>query len=126
IDAVAMYNTKPDPQFGITFHPKGSGNSYVLTIAGKRFYFSGDSSCTPEMRALRNIDVAFLAMLPPFTMSPMEAADCAKAFAPKIAYPYHNYGEDMPAFETALAGAPTEVRIRDWYVGAPPPPRPPQ
>jgi len=121
IEAVAMYNTQPDPQLGITFHPKGSGNSYIVTIGGKRFYFSGDTSCTPEMRAIRNIDVAFLGMLPPFTMSVSEATECAKAFAPKIVYPYHDYGEEMNAFENAFEGSKTEVRVRDWYVGAPAP-----
>jgi L-ascorbate metabolism protein UlaG (beta-lactamase superfamily) len=126
VEAVAMYNTKPDPQLGITFHSKGSGNSYILTIGGKRFYFSGDTSCTPEMRAIRNIDVAFLGMLPPFTMSPEEATDCARAFAPRIVYPYHDYGEDVDAFESAFDGSRTEVRVRDWYVGAPAPLRPPQ
>jgi L-ascorbate metabolism protein UlaG (beta-lactamase superfamily) len=116
VEAVAMYNTRPDPQFNVVFHPKGRGNGYVVTLGGKRIYFAGDSACTPEMRALKNIDMAFLPMNLPATMSPAEAADCAKAFKPNVVYPYHYFGSDVKEFESALIAAGIEVRLRDWYM----------
>ena len=116
IEAVPMYNVRPDPQFGgAIFHTKGRGNGYVVTMGGKRIYVAGDTACTPEMRALSNIDVAFLPMNLPFTMPPSEAADCARAFKPKIVYPYHYFESDPKEFETALKGSGIEVRLRNWY-----------
>ena len=121
IEAVPMYNLKPDPEFKQIFHTKGRGNGYVVTLGGKRIYIAGDTACTPEMKALKNIDVAFLPMNLPFTMSPKEAAECAAAFKPKIVYPYHYFGEDVKAFAAALKGTGIEVRQADWYVGVRPP-----
>ena len=117
IEAVPMYNVRPDPESGALFHTKGRGNGYVVTVGGKRIYVAGDTSCTPEMRALKDIDVAFLPMNLPFTMPPSEAAECAKAFKPKIVYPYHYFDSDPKAFEAALEGTGIEVRLRDWYMG---------
>jgi len=114
-----MYNLQRGFQ-GELFHTKGRGNGYVVTLGGKRIYVAGDTECTPEMKALRNIDVAFLPMNLPYTMTPAEAADCAKAFKPKIVYPYHYRGQDPKAFAAALKGSGIEVRLRDWYPGAPP------
>jgi L-ascorbate metabolism protein UlaG (beta-lactamase superfamily) len=91
IEAVPMYNLRPEPGFTEVFHTKGRGNGYVLTIAGTRIYVAGDTACTPEMQALRGIDVAFVPMNLPATMSPAEAAGCVKAFRPKIVYPYHSF-----------------------------------
>lgn len=121
IEAVPMYNLKPDPQFKQIFHTKGRGNGYVVTLGGKRIYIAGDTACTPEMKALKNIDIAFLPMNLPFTMSPAEAAECAKAFKPAIVYPYHYFGEDRNIFVAALKGSGIDVRLRDWYVGVKPP-----
>jgi len=121
IEAVPMYNLKPDPQFKQIFHTKGRGNGYVLTLGGKRLYIAGDTACTPEMKALKNIDLAFLPMNLPFTMSPAEAAECARAFKPAIVYPYHYFGEDRNVFVAALKGSGIDVRLRDWYVGVRPP-----
>lgn len=121
IEAVAMYNLQPDPQFHQIFHTKGRGNGYILTLGGKRLYVAGDTACTPEMKALTKIDVAFLPMNLPFTMSPAEAADCAKAFTPAIVYPYHYFGEDPNVFASALKGSGIDVRLRDWYHGVRPP-----
>ena len=115
VEAVPMYNLVRGPKPGALFHTKGRGNGYVLTLGGKRLYFSGDTECTPEMKALKNIDVAFIAMNLPYTATPDEAADCAAAFKPKIAYPYHYKGQDVKIFESKLAGSGVEVRIRDWY-----------
>lgn len=124
IEAVAMYNLTPDPQSKQTFHTKGRGNGYVVTLGGKRLYFAGDTDCTPEMKALKNIDIAFLPMNPPFSMSAAGAAECAKAFKPVIVYPYHYLGPDMrkaPAqFEAAVKGSGIEVRVREWYSTVPP------
>ena len=116
IEAVAMYNTSPDPQLGAIFHPKGRGNGYIITIGGTRLYVAGDTSCTPEMRALKNIDLAFVPMNLPYTMTPAEAADCVRAFKPKVVYPYHYFESDPKVFEAALQGTGLDVRIRDWYV----------
>ena len=115
IEAVPMYNLKRGPAPGKLFHDKGRGNGYVLTYGGKRFYISGDTENIPEMRALKNIDVAFVCMNLPYTMPPEEAAEAVKAFKPKVVYPYHYRGSDLKAFEKALAGTGIEVRIRDWY-----------
>jgi L-ascorbate metabolism protein UlaG (beta-lactamase superfamily) len=89
IEAIAAYNLKRGPAPGKFFHDKGRGNGYVLTYGGKRFYFSGDTEGVPEMRALKNIDVAFVCMNLPYTMPPEEAADAVRAFHPKIVIPYH-------------------------------------
>jgi L-ascorbate metabolism protein UlaG (beta-lactamase superfamily) len=117
IEAIPMYNTTASrgPAPGKLFHDKGRGNGYVLTYGGKRFYFSGDTEGIPEMRALKNIDVAFIPMNLPYTMPPEEAADAVRAFHPKIVYPYHYMGSDLKVFENALKGSGIEVRIRNWY-----------
>jgi L-ascorbate metabolism protein UlaG (beta-lactamase superfamily) len=115
IEAVPMYNLKRGPSAGTLYHDKGLGNGYVLTYGEKRFYFSGDTEGTPEMRALKNIDVAFVCMNLPYTMPPDEAADAVKAFHPKIVIPYHYRGSDLTVFEKGLQGAGIEVRILDWY-----------
>jgi L-ascorbate metabolism protein UlaG (beta-lactamase superfamily) len=115
IEAVPMYNLGPDAASGTIWHPKGRGNGYVVTLGGKRIYIAGDTACTPETRSLKNVGVAFLPMNVPFTMAPAEAADCARAFRPAIVYPYHSFESDVQAFESALRGMGTEVRLRDWY-----------
>jgi len=115
IEAVPMYNLKRGPSPGKFYHDKGRGDGFVLTYGGKRFYIAGDTEGTPEMRALKNIDVAFIPMNLPYTMPPEEAADAVRAFRPKIVYPYHYKGSDLSVFEKALAGSGIEVRIRDWY-----------
>src|ERR1700688_3827494 len=83
IEATPAYNLKRGPAAGELFHPKGRDNGYILSYGGKRFYFSGDTEGIPEMRALKNIDVAFVCMNLPYTMPPEEAADAVKAFHPK-------------------------------------------
>ena len=124
MEAVPMYNLTIEKDMTEPFHTKGRGNGYIVTLGGKRVYVAGDTSCTPEMKALKNIDVAFLPMNLPYTMSSADAAQCALAFKPGIVYPYHYIGPELttgpPAFEKALAGSGIEVRRRDWYVGLPP------
>jgi len=117
IEAIPMYNTTPTrgPKAGVVFHEKGRGNGYVLTYGGKRFYFSGDTEGIPEMRALKNIDVAFICMNLPYTMTPEEAADAVKAFHPKVAIPYHYKGQDTNVFKKDLEGTGIDVRLLNWY-----------
>ena len=93
ITAVPMYNITHNQPSGQPFHDKGRGNGYVLNYGGKNFYFAGDTEGVPEVRALKNIDVAFIPMNLPYTMPPAEAADCVKAFHPAVAIPYHYKGQ---------------------------------
>ncbi|MGA9575100.1 MAG: MBL fold metallo-hydrolase [Lysobacterales bacterium] len=119
IEALPMYNL---PESEDSRHPKGRGNGYVLTFADKRLYISGDTEDIPEMRALKDIDYAFICMNLPYTMDINQAADAVLEFEPKVVYPFHYRGaegkfSDVNAFkERVNAGDPSiEVRIRDWY-----------
>jgi L-ascorbate metabolism protein UlaG (beta-lactamase superfamily) len=113
VEAVPAYNLLHKRDNGEPFHPRGYGNGYVLTFGDKRVYIAGDTENTPEMKALENIDYAFLPMNLPFTMTPEMVADAAKAFKPKVLYPYH-YGEtDTSRLVALLKESPAiEVRIR--------------
>uniref|UniRef100_I2PWS2 Putative Zn-dependent hydrolase of beta-lactamase fold n=1 Tax=Desulfovibrio sp. U5L TaxID=596152 RepID=I2PWS2_9BACT len=113
IEAVPAYNLKHMRSPGVPYHPKGRGNGYVLLFGDKRVYVAGDTENIPEMRALQNIDIAFLPMNLPYTMTPEMAADAAKMVKPKILYPYH-YGDTDPAkLVELLKGEPIEVRVRE-------------
>jgi L-ascorbate metabolism protein UlaG (beta-lactamase superfamily) len=112
-EAVHAYNIVNERSPGNPFHPKGEGIGFVLTIGGKKFYIAGDTENTPEMKALKNIEVAFLPMNLPYTMTPEMVADAAKAFRPKILYPYH-YGEtDTNQIVSLLKDTGIDVRIRN-------------
>jgi len=112
IEAVPAYNVVHERAPGQPFHPKGVGVGYVLTIGGKKFYIAGDTENIPEMKKLKNIDVAFLPMNLPYTMTPEMVAEAAKSFMPKILYPYH-YGDTNPEeLVKLLKGSGIEVRIR--------------
>ena len=113
VEAVPAYNIRNKRPDGQPFHPKGRGNGYVLTIGGKKVYVAGDTENVPEMKALGGIDVAFLPMNLPYTMTPEMAADAARAFKPAILYPYH-YGETDTAELVNLLKdeKAVEVRIR--------------
>ncbi len=115
IEAIPAYNLTRGPSAGKLYHDKGRGNGYVLTYGGKRFYFSGDTEGVPEMRALKNIDVAFVCMNLPYTMPPNEAAEAVKAFHPKIVIPYHYRGSDLSVFKKGLEGTGIEIRTLEWY-----------
>jgi L-ascorbate metabolism protein UlaG (beta-lactamase superfamily) len=115
IEAVPMYNLVRGPEAGKLFHDKGRGNGYILTIGGKRIYIAGDTECTPEMKALTNIDVAFVPMNLPYTMPPDEAAACVVAFHPAVVYPFHYTDSDVAAFAKAVEPAGIVVRQRQWY-----------
>lgn len=113
IEAVAAYNF---PTNQTIYHSKGVGNSYVLTLGGKRIFISGDTQDVPEMRALTNIDVAFVCMNLPFTMTVDAAASAIREFRPRVVYPYHFQGSDLNRFKQ-LVGTDLgiEVRFRKWY-----------
>jgi L-ascorbate metabolism protein UlaG (beta-lactamase superfamily) len=115
IEAVPMYNLQRGPAAGQLFHTKGKGNGYIVTLGGRRLYFSGDTENIPEARALKNIDVAFVCMNLPYTMPPAEAVALVSAMKPRIVYPYHYRGSNLQEFTDALKGQKTEVRLRDWY-----------
>ena len=118
IEAIPMYNLPESPT---AMHTKGRGNGYVLDIGGKNIYLSGDTQGIPEMRALKNIDVAFVCMNLPYTMNVDEAADAVLAFKPHIVYPYHYRGQggfsDVNAFKTKVEAEDKDidVRLRNWY-----------
>ena len=113
IEAVPAYNIVHMRGPGQPYHPKGAGNGYIITFGDTRVYIAGDTENTPEMKALKDIDVAFLPMNLPYTMTPEMVADAARAFRPRILYPYH-YGETDPQqLVKLLAGEKgIEVRIR--------------
>jgi L-ascorbate metabolism protein UlaG (beta-lactamase superfamily) len=118
IGAIPMYNLPESPT---AMHTKGRGNGYVLGIGGKIIYLSGDTQGIPEMRSLKNIEVAFVCMNLPYTMDVKEAAEAVLAFSPKIVYPYHYRGQnglsDVNTFKDLVAAGNKniEVRLRNWY-----------
>jgi L-ascorbate metabolism protein UlaG (beta-lactamase superfamily) len=120
ITALPMYNLPESPT---AMHTKGRGNGYVLTLGGKRVYLSGDTQGIPEMRALKNIDIAFVCMNLPYTMDIKEAADAVLDFKPKVVYPYHYRGQgglsDVAGFKKLVdeGHKGIEVRLRNWYPG---------
>ena len=112
IETLPAYNIVHKRNSGEPFHPPGVGNGYLLTFGDKRVYVAGDTENTPEMKALKEIDVAFLPMNLPYTMTPEMVADAARVFRPKILYPYH-YGETDPArLVELLRDSGIEVRVR--------------
>ena len=113
IRAVPAYNLVHKRDNGQFFHPRGEGNGYVLSFADKQIYIAGDTENTPEMKALRGIDVAFLPMNLPYTMTPEMVADAARAFQPKVLYPYHYGDTDPDRLVELLQDRPAiEVRVR--------------
>jgi L-ascorbate metabolism protein UlaG (beta-lactamase superfamily) len=112
IKAVPAYNLVHKRDTGQPYHPKGDGNGYLITFGDKNVYVAGDSENIPEMKALKGIDIAFLPMNLPFTMTPEMIADAVLAFKPKILYPYHFGETDTPKLLALLKGSGIEVRIR--------------
>lgn len=111
IEAVPAYNIEHKRDNGQPFHPKGDGNGYIITFGDTRVFVAGDTENTPEMKALENIDIAFLPMNLPYTMTPEMVADAAKAFRPKILYPYHFGRTDVSELVTLLERE-TEIEVR--------------
>ncbi|HQH46063.1 MAG TPA: MBL fold metallo-hydrolase [Candidatus Aminicenantes bacterium] len=116
IQAVPAYNITGMRSEGVPFHPRGIGNGYVLAFGDVRVYVAGDTENTPEMKALKNIDVAFLPMMRPYTMSPDMIADAVRAMRPKILYPYHTKDADAEPLRRLLRDVP-EIEVRFRYGG---------
>lgn len=114
IKAVPMYNLPESPD---ERHTKGRGNGYVITIDGKNIYISGDTEDIAEMRALKNIDIAFICMNLPYTMDIKQAASAVLEFKPKIVYPFHYRGSDTEAFKILVneGDKNIDVRLKNWY-----------
>lgn len=114
IEAVPAYNLLHMRKPGEPYHPKGVGNGYIFTFGDKKIYVAGDTENTPEMKKLENIDVAFLPMNLPYTMSPEMVADAAKAFKPKVLYPYHTGDTDISKLTGLMKETDgVEVRLRN-------------
>ncbi len=111
IEAIPAYNLIHMRAPGSPFHPKGEGNGYILTFGATRVLVAGDTENIPEYKALKGIDVAFLPMNLPYTMTPEMAADAARALAPKILYPYH-YGKTDPTRIVELLKDRPEIEVR--------------
>ena len=133
VEAVPAYDLTP----GRPLHPKGEANGYVITLGGRRIFFSGVGECVPEIQALRDIDVAFMPMnLPVDRMRPIPVAECVKTFTPGVVYlnhydqPYARWltnpqgdppldAQDTPAtiraFRDAIEGESIEFRDGGWY-----------
>ena len=113
IEAVPAYNLVNMRSPGVPYHAKGIGNGYILTLSDKRLYIAGDTENIPEMKILRNIDIAFLPMNLPYTMTPEMVADAVRSFRPKIIYPYHYGKTDTSKLIDLLQNEKNiEVRIR--------------
>ncbi len=113
VQAIPAYNLVHKRDNGQPFHPKGVGNGYVLTFGDTRLYVAGDTENIPEMKALQSIDCAFLPMNLPYTMTPEMVADAARAFKPRMLYPYHYGDTDPTRLRELLKDAPEiDVRIR--------------
>lgn len=114
IDAVPAYNIKHERSAGVPFHPKGDGNGYIISLAGKRIYIAGDTENIPEMEEFENIDIAFLPMNLPYTMSVDMAVDAAKKINPEYLYPYHFGSSNTDELVQKLKNTNIEVRIRKF------------
>lgn len=118
LEAIPMYNLADAPEM---YHPKGRGNGYVLTMGGKKVYISGDTEVTPEMEALKDINLAFLCMNLPYTMDVKAAAKGALAFKPTVVIPYHYKGDkglsDVREFKKLVTEADPAIRVDlfDFY-----------
>ncbi|MCX6174277.1 MAG: MBL fold metallo-hydrolase [Ignavibacteriales bacterium] len=113
ISAVPAYNIINKRETGEAFHPKGVGNGYVLTFSNVKVYIAGDTENIPEMKNLNGIDIAFLPMNLPYTMTPVMVVKAVKMFNPKILYPYHYANSNVNELVELLKDKKDcEVRIR--------------
>ena len=118
IEAIPMYNLREE---ALKFHEKGRGNGYLITLGKERIYISGDTEDVPEMRALKNIDMAFVCMNLPWTMTVDKAADAVLEFKPKEVYPYHYRGteglSDIESFKSMVNSKNNKIKVTllDWY-----------
>jgi L-ascorbate metabolism protein UlaG (beta-lactamase superfamily) len=118
IEAIPMYNLREE---ALKFHEKGRGNGYVISRNDSRIYISGDTEDTPEMRALKNIDIAFVCMNLPWTMTVEKAADAVLEFKPQQVFPYHYRGtdglSDVETFKSIINSKNDAIKVNllDWY-----------
>lgn len=118
IEAIPMYNLREE---ALNFHPKGRGNGYIITLNGERIYISGDTEDIPEMRALNNIDKAFICMNLPYTMTIESAASAVLDFKPKVVIPYHYRGKnglsDVDQFKSIVETQNNNIKVEilKWY-----------
>lgn len=112
IEAVPAYNILNERSPGNPFHPKGSGNGYILVFGKTRVYIAGDTENIPEMEDFGKIDIAFLPMNLPYTMSPEMAADATRILEPDVLYPYHFGSTDTSILVDLLKGMIVDIRIR--------------
>ncbi|HEX8790613.1 MAG TPA: MBL fold metallo-hydrolase, partial [Polyangiaceae bacterium] len=115
VTAVPMYNVSRGPAPGLVYHPRGRGIGYLLDLAGTHVYVSGDTDCTAEVRALRGVDVAIVAMDGRTTMSPGEAAQCLLEMRPRVVIPVHDWEADLGELRRALDGSGIELRELPFY-----------
>lgn len=111
VEAVPAYNCSPDKQ---QFHPQGRDNGYILAVCGLRVYIAGDTEDIAELRALKDIDIAFLPCNQPFTMTPEQCARAARTVAPRVLFPYHYGDTDVQSLPALLEGSGIDVRIRSY------------
>jgi L-ascorbate metabolism protein UlaG (beta-lactamase superfamily) len=114
IEAIPAYNTTEDRK---KYHPQGRDNGYVLSVDGRRVYIAGDTEDIPEMRALKDIHIAFVPMNLPYTMDETQASSAVAEFKPAFVYPYHYKGSDPKVFAEKVAAAAGDVKIvmGPWY-----------
>ncbi|HAF27599.1 MAG TPA: metal-dependent hydrolase [Bacteroidales bacterium] len=113
IEAIPAYNMIHKRESGEPYHPKGEGNGYIIKFGNKKVLVAGDTENIPEIKELKNIDIAFLPMNLPYTMTPEMVADAAKAFRPKVLYPYHYSNTDTSILIELLKNEKDiEVRIK--------------
>ena len=113
IEAVPAYNVIHKRDNGEAFHPKGVGNGYVLTFGKTRVYIGGDTEDVPEMKDIKEVNVAFLPMNLPYTMTPEMVAQATKVLKPDILYPYHYGSTNVQELVSLLKKENVEVRIRE-------------
>ncbi len=120
VKAIPMYNL---PENADSRHTKGRGNGYIITLGGVRIYISGDTEDIPEMLALKNIDIAFVCMNLPYTMSVDQAANAVLQFKPSVVFPYHYRGSDglgdVSKFQEIVNAGNKDISVRlaNWYPG---------
>lgn len=112
INAIPAYNIVRERSPGVKYHPKGEGNGYILTMGDKRIYIPGDTEATPEIEQLKGIDISFIPIRLPYTMSPEEAALVVTKFKPKIVIPYHTGGEPVPKIFLDMLASHSDIEVR--------------
>ena len=113
VEAVPAYNIVGKRENGQPYHPRGAGNGYIITFGDKRVYVAGDTENIPEMKGFKNIEIAFLPMNLPYTMTPEMVADASAMLQPRVLYPYHTGDTDIAKLTALMSGQKsTEIRIR--------------